>query len=279
MLPLPRPLPIRYPGRMCQRITARIALIMLVGLGLHLGPLGCAETPNARQPLVLYAAMSLIDVLPPLTEAWTQEGNPEVHLEFASTSRLARQIEAGAPADAFISADTLWPATLHAGGHLLPPPKTPLALNTMVVIVPANTQDTPRSLKALSTHPGRLVIGDPGVPVGRHALHALAEGPPSTEWHSTRIHGTNARHVLRLVAMGEADAGIVYHTDALSSQGVKTAFPLEHPREAPLIGYFPCITQSSHNKDAVQRLLKHLKSTEPQNAFLSRGFLLPATQS
>jgi molybdate transport system substrate-binding protein len=261
---------------MPRRISTLLAIHALLGLGIVQGPAGCSEQPDPERPLVVYAAMSLVDVLPPLLEAWTQDGHPAVQVDFASTSRLARQIAAGAPADAFIAADAVWPASLQRAGHLLSPAETPLALNELVVIVPADASTIPRSLDELTRIPGKMALGGPGVPVGRHALQAIEiEGATLESWESTRIHGTNARHVLRLVALGEADIGVVYKTDAMTSSDVQIAFALRRPSADSEIGYFTAITRQSTRKDSVRRLLDHLAAPNSREAFLSRGFLPP----
>jgi len=261
---------------MPHRISTLLAIHALLGLGILQGAAGCSEQPDQERPLVVYAAMSLVDVLPPLMNAWTRDGNPAVQLDFASTSRLARQIEAGAPADAFIAADAVWPASLQRAGHLLPPADAPLVLNELVVIVPADASIIPRTLNEVAAIPGKMALGGPGVPVGRHALQAIeVEGAAIETWESTRIHGTNARHVLRLVAMGEADVGVVYKTDAMTSSDVQIAFALRPPSANSEIGYFTAITRQSARKDSVRHLLDHLATPNSLEAFRSRGFLPP----
>jgi len=262
---------------MLHRIPARRLVIALWALAFCTSHSGCRDAAPEERPLVVYAAMSLVDVLPPIAREWTAQGNPAVELDFASTSRLARQIEAGAPADALIAADATWPEALQRDGHLLGTWETPLARNELVVIVPDDAPWIPRTPAALASLPGKLAMGAPGVPVGRHALRALEEmNVPDDAWVAARIHGANARHVLRLVARGEVEAGIVYRTDALTSPDVQVAFALPHATTAPVIGYFPAITRQSTRQDEIRHLLAHLATPDVRGEFASRGFLPPA---
>ena len=190
-----------------------------------------------EQPLTVFAAASLTDALRALGQDWTGRGNPAPRFSFAASSALARQIEQGAGADLFLSADEPWMDYLQQRNLVVPATRVSPIGNALVLVTPADrrlqvTLDRGTDLAALLGN-GRLATGDPAhVPVGRYAQAAL-------EWMgqwgalAPRIaRADNVRSALLLVERGEAPLGIVYATDAAASRGVAVAgtFPAgSHP--------------------------------------------------
>lgn len=206
---------------------------MLVG-----GLLGLPAASRAQGGPTVFAAASLTDALRTLGAEWTARGNPAPRFAFAASSTLARQIEQGAGADLFISADERWMDHLQQRGLIVPASRISPIGNALVLITPA---DRPRrvalergsDLVALLGPQGRLATGDPAhVPAGRYAQAALGW---LGQWDAIapRLARTdNVRAALLLVERGEAPLGIVYATDAAAAPRVVVVgmFPAEsHP--------------------------------------------------
>ncbi len=197
-----------------------------------------ARAQGGPEPLTVFAAASLTDALRAQAEAWRARGGPAPRLSFAASSALARQIEQGAPADLFMSADEAWMDYLQERGLVVRETRSSPLGNNLVLIAPADrarpvelTRST--DLAALLGADGRIAIGDPAhVPVGRYAQAAL-------EWMgqwgalSPRLaRAGDVRSALLLVERGEAPLGIVYGTDAAASPAVRVVgtFPAgSHP--------------------------------------------------
>lgn len=193
---------------------------------------------RAQESLTVFAAASLTDALRALGQEWVARGNPAPRLSFAASSALARQIEQGAGADLFLSADEPWMDYLQQRNLIVTESRISPIGNALVLITPADQRRTvslarDTDLAALLGPQGRLATGDPAhVPVGRYAQAALTW---MGQWQalSPRIaRADNVRAALLLVERGEAPFGIVYATDAAASRGVAVAatFPAEsHP--------------------------------------------------
>lgn len=221
-----------------------------------------------RPPLVL-AASSLQEALNAAADVWAAKGHPRPVLSFAASSALARQVEAGAPADLFLSADEEWMNQLAASGRIKPGTRQDFASNRLVLIAPASR---PRRLDIRPGFPlaaaldadrgstGRLATGAvDSVPAGRYARQALTR---LGVWPqvSSRIAGAESvRAALSLVARGEAPLGIVYATDAQAEPRVMVA------------GVFPA---ASHQP--IRYPLALLKTTRSPDAEPFRRFLLGA---
>lgn len=170
----------------------------------------------------VFAAASLIDVISEVGAAWEAEGQQPPVFNFAATSQLARQIEQGAEADVFVSADEAWMAQLVDDGLVDADSVRAVAGNALVLIAPAGAgfalgdDGMPGLGEALGG--GRLALAEPAVPAGRYARAAL-EGTGAWTFvaHRTAL-APDVRAVLRLVELGEAAAGVVYETDAVASR-------------------------------------------------------------
>ena len=205
-------------------------------IGLVLLALVCLWSPvaTAAERVVVFAAASTTEAVGALAERFSARTGTEVVPSFAASSALARQIESGAPADLFISADRRWMDHLAARGLIEPGSRCDLMRNRLVLIAPA---DSPMTLRiavgfalAAALDGGRLAVGDPDhVPAGiyaRQALEALGAWPSVAD---RLVRSADVRAALALVARGEAAAGIAYATDAGVSERVRVvgAFPAE----------------------------------------------------
>jgi molybdate transport system substrate-binding protein len=204
---------------------------------LLLSMLGSAPALAQHGPTV-FAAASLTDALRDLSAAWRARGNAAPRLSFAASSTLARQIEQGAPADLFLSADEPWMDYLQERHLIVDATRRSPIGNALVLVAPAAsaqpvTLARGTNIAALLGPDGRLATGDPAhVPVGRYAQAALTwmDAWPKVEPRLARA--ADVRATLLLVERGEAPFGIVYATDVAASPGLRVVgtFPAEsHP--------------------------------------------------
>lgn len=230
--------------------------------------------PSSDAPVVL-AAASLQESLEVAAQAWADKGHAKPVLSFAATSALARQVEAGAPADLFISADEEWMDTLAARRLIRPGTRATVAGNRLVLIAPAGS--TARlslrrgaNLGAL-LGPGRLALADPqGVPAGRYAKQALVKLDLWGQVSSRIAAGDNVRAALSLVARGEAPLGIVYATDAKAEPKVRVIATFPAESHAPIRYPLAILANADHADAAGFRAF--LLSPEGQAVFRSFGF-------
>ncbi len=151
---------------------------LLLGLPALLLP---AASGAQASGLTVFAAASLTEVLGDVDKAWQAAGNPPLHLSFASSSVLAQQIQQGAPAQIFASADEQWADWLEIRNLLVPGTRKDLLTNSLVLVVPKSAArhiqtDSKLDLSALLGPTGRLAVGDPAsVPAGIYAKQPLAK--------------------------------------------------------------------------------------------------------
>jgi len=244
---------------------------MLLALVLGFTP----ALAQQRGSLVL-AAASLQEALTDAANAWAAKGHPRPTISFAGSSALARQIEAGAPADLFISADEEWMDYVAGKGLIKPNSRVSILSNQLVLIAPVGS---PARLTIGRGFPlaralgnGRLAMADPdSVPAGRYSKAALISLGvwPSVETKVARAE--NVRAAMALVERGEAPFGIVYATDARASSRVQVVgvFPAN---SHPPITYPIAALRTSTNPEA-EGFRRFLISREGKAIFARRGFI------
>ena len=234
---------------------------------------------RAARPVTVFAAASLQDALRDLAGTWQARGQPAPRLSFAASSTLARQIEQGAPAELFLSADEAWMDHLAARGLIVPESRVSPLGNSLVLVAPAGSNATARiepgtDLAALLGARGRLAVGDPAhVPAGRYAQAALEWMGQWQPLAPRLARAENVRAALLLVERGEAPLGIVYETDARASPGVRVLarFPAgSHPP----ITYPFALTRRGGEDAAARALLAFLTGPEAAPAWQRFGFHL-----
>jgi molybdate transport system substrate-binding protein len=236
---------------------------------------------QAQEKPLVFAAASLKNALDSISAAWKAETGKEATISYESSGNLAKQIEGGAPADIFISADQRWMNYLSEKNLTKAGSEVKLLGNGLVLVVPADSTATMTiaanfDLAGLIGD-GKLAMGDvksvPAGAYGKAALEALGV------WASVEgkiAQAENVRAALKLVAIGEAAAGIVYTTDAKAEKGVKVigTFPADsHP---PIV--YP-VAQTAESKAAdAGEFLKYLQSAKAKGLFEAQGFnvLAPA---
>ena len=232
--------------------------------------------PAAAQDTSFFAAASLTDALNDISASWQQAGHKAPNLIYASSSTLARQIEQGAPANLFASADERWMDDLDQKGLLAPGTRADLLGNQLVLIVPKDQARTVAigpglDLAALLGPNGRLAVGDTAhVPAGIYAKQALTALGLWSVAEPRLAASEDVRAALRLVELGEAPAGIVYATDAAASDKVAVAgvFP---PGSHERITYPFAIVKAGDSKEA-RELLAYMSGPQARAVFAKRGF-------
>jgi molybdate transport system substrate-binding protein len=238
----------------------------------------CMPLPaHAAGKVSVFAAASLKNALDEVSAAWTSGTGKETTNVFAASSALAKQIEAGAPADIFISADLDWMKYLADKKLIAEGTQVNLLGNTLVLIVPADSKASGTIAPGLDLagvlKGGKLAVGDvKSVPAGKYAKAALERLGLWPQVEGSLAQAENVRAALKLVASGEAPAGIVYQTDASEEKQVKVlgAFPAD---SHPAIIYPAAITAASTNADAAA-FLTFLQSSAAQDIFRSHGFVI-----
>ena len=256
-------------------------LCLAAGAGALLGPLA-APAPAAAQGrgVVVFAAASMKEALDEINAAWGREsGGKRATISYAASSALAKQIEQGAPADLFASADPDWMDYAHGKGLIRPETRVTLLGNRLVLIAPkgaAVAVDLAPGLdlaSALASVPGggRLAMANvDAVPAGRYGKAAL-ERLGAWEGVKGRVaQAENVRAALLLVSRGEAPLGIVYRTDAAADPRVDIVGTFPEQTHPPIL-YPVAITQDSRHPDA-PAFLAFLRSSTARAAFERQGF-------
>ena len=267
-----------------RRTLLRLAAVAAFGLAL-LPTLGAyaddqskistaATTATAKAPLE-FAAASLKDALDAVNAAWLKDSGKEAVPSYAASSALAKQIEQGAPADIFISADEDWMNYLADKKQIKADTRFDLLGNTLVLIAP---KDSKIDTKIVQGFPlaellgdGHLAMGNTdSVPAGKYGKAALTKLGVWDEVKDKVAQADNVRAALKLVSTGEAPLGIVYGTDAKSDPNVKVIDIFPESTHPPII-YPAAIVASSTDADA-PALLAYLKSAGAQSIFKDQGF-------
>jgi molybdate transport system substrate-binding protein len=232
----------------------------------------CGPGRSGPQPaqLVVLAAASTTVPLHEIAAAFERREQVAVRLNLNASSTLARQIEAGAPADVFISANAEWMDRLEAEGLIDPGSRVELLSNRLVVVVPRGTERPgapPADLRTLLS--GLTALGDPEhVPAGRYARAALER---LGVWDGLRVVATiDVRAALRLAEMGEVDAAVVYRSDAAGSERVVVAAEIDpglHERIA-----YP-VARLRRARPEADAFLRYLRGPEAAAIFERAGFL------
>jgi len=227
------------------------------------------------QKLIIFAAASLKDALDEVNVAYQHENSQETATSYAASSTLAKQIEAAAPADVFISADVDWMDYLAMRNLIKPETRANLLGNRLVLIAPVNSPLNlaigPNFSLAQALGNGRLAIADPnGVPAGRYGKAALQSLGVWSTIADRLAPAENVRAALALVARGETPLGIVYQTDAASDKDVKIVGIFPQDTHPPII--YPIAVVVSSTNPAALGYLAYLKSRAARPTFEKHGF-------
>ena len=247
-----------------------IACLFLAGLVLLPLPASSAD----KGP-VIFAAASLKDALDAVNAEWSKKSGKSAVISYAGSSVLAKQIEEGAPAAVFISADLDWMDYLADRKLIKPDTRFDLLGNRLVLIAPKDstlaTEIAPGFPLAALIGDGRLAMANTeSVPAGKYGKAALTK---LGVWDAVKdkvAQAENVRAALLLVSRGESPLGIVYATDAKADPNVKVLGVFPEDTHAPII-YPVAVTVGAKNADA-EAFVAYLKSPEAKNLFEAQGF-------
>jgi molybdate transport system substrate-binding protein len=236
---------------------------------------GCHSAPEVKAPIVL-AAASMQGSLDDVADAWAKQGHPRPVISYAASSALARQVESGAPADVFLSADEKWMDAVQKDGKVAPGTRGDLLGNALVLIAPKGSKAAvdfakPESLAAALGANGKLSMADPAaVPAGIYGKAALSNLRLWSKLQGRVASAENVRAALALVESGEAPLGVVYATDAKASDKVRIVATFPDSSHEP-ITYPVAVIAGAPSADA-RGFRTFLGSAEAQAIFARYGF-------
>jgi molybdate transport system substrate-binding protein len=227
------------------------------------------------EQILVSAAASLTDVLKEISTAYQAKSKNTVKFNFGPSSGLARQIDEGAPADIFFSADLPQMDGLDKKGRLEAGTRKNLLSNQLVIIVPADSKLTiasPRDL--LKADIKRIALAEPStVPVGVYSSKYLTDEGLWNQVKPKVVPVQDVRATLASVESGNVEAGIVYKTDAAVSKKVKIVFEVPIDK-GPKIIYPVAIVKESKRKDAARDFMNYVQTPAAKNAFNKYGFVV-----
>lgn len=240
---------------------------------------GAHAAPSSDRTMLVFAAASLSDVLQEIGAAYTDETKQSLRFSFAASSTLARQIEMGAGAEVFVSADVEWMDYLQKRGHIDASSRSDIAGNRLVLIAPS---DSNIELHIEPSFPlggalsrGRLAIGDPDiVPAGRYARAALTTLGVWNDVAKRLVFADNVRTALAYVARGETPLGIVYATDARVEERIRIVDTFPSTTHPPIL--YPAAATTGA-RPASREFLVFLVGAHAQEILRRYGFLAPAS--
>lgn len=251
------------------RSTVAAALCAVVLLAL-------SGRASAKDELTVSAAASLTNAFNDIARDYeARHPGTHVNLNFAASDVLLKQIEQGAPADVFASADEATMDRAASAGRIDASSRKDFAANTLVLIVPGSNSAVPTKLDELSQAAyKRVAIGNPdSVPAGRYAKQALAAAKLWEPLQAKLVQAQNVRQALDYVARGEAEAGFVYATDA-AAQAAKVKVALTVPTATP-VRYPAAAVGSCKQKPAACEFVQFLLDAQSRATLSRYGFSAP----
>ncbi|MGD0501817.1 MAG: molybdate ABC transporter substrate-binding protein [Steroidobacteraceae bacterium] len=252
----------------------KLIAIWAAACALAFAPYVHSAEPEKKITLTVFGAASLTNVLQDLGDAFTKETSIPVKFSFAASSTLARQIENGAPADIFMSADADWMDYLQTRHLIQDSTRHDVVGNRLVLIAPADStvklKIEPNFALAAALGQGRLATGDPAaVPAGRYAQAALTKLGVWKEVEERIVRADSVRSALTFVDRGEAPLGIVYETDALIDRNVRVIDVFPADTHAPII-YPVALTRVA--QPGAAKFVAFIAGPEAAQTFKSYGF-------
>lgn len=241
--------------------------------------LGFVVEANVRaDEVTVFAAASLTDSLRTIAADYQTERGTKISFNFAASSFLARQIEEGAPADIFFSADEAKMDGLEKRGLILNDTRNSLLGNSLVIVVAADSTlqiKSPEDL--LQPKVKQIALADPkAVPAGIYSKTFLAKLGLWDRLQPKVVPTANVRAALAAVESGNVEAGMVYSTDAGISKKIKIAYRV--PGSAgPKISYPIAVVKSSEHRESAKQFLEYLRSPKASAIFIQYGFLILPT--
>jgi len=253
----------------CRWIPKSLSLLAVIIV------LAWAQASAWADEILVSAAASLTDVLKEISSGYHAKSKHTLKFNFGPSNGLARQIEEGAPADLFFSADLPQMDTLDKNGRLEPGTRKNLLSNQLVIIVPADFKlviSSPKDL--LKAEVKKIALAEPtSVPVGVYSSKYLSEEGLWDQVKPKVVPVQDVRATLAAVESGNVETGFVYKTDAAISKKVKIVY--EVPIDiGPKITYPAAIVKESKRKDAARNFMNYLKSPAAKATFKRYGFVV-----
>lgn len=225
--------------------------------------------------VTVFAAASLKNALDAIADAFRNETGKRIAISYAASSALARQIEQGAPADMFISADLDWMDYLQARNLIRPESRRNLVGNRLVLVAPTSggraVELKPGALAAALGN-GRLAMANVvAVPAGKYGKAALEHLGLWSEAAGRLAESENVRAALTFVARGEAPLGIVYESDAKAEPGVKVVARFPETSHPPIV--YPAALTSASTRPEAARFLQTLRTPVSAGILAREGFI------
>lgn len=229
----------------------------------------CAPAPESA-PVLVFAAASTADAVEDAARGF--DGGP-VRVASGGSGTLARQIEAGAEAGLFLSANPEWAEYLEGRG--LVAARRDLLANRLVLVVPSGSEGVANPEDLLKANVGRIAIGDPEiVPAGAYAREALRKLGLWNRLERKIVPAGDVRQALLYVERNEAGAAIVYATDARLAEDIRVVYEFDPSLTGP-IRYPLVLLKTGAGQPVARRLFEYLSSPQARQTFQRHGFTLP----
>lgn len=259
------------------RRALQFGVALSVFVGAFAGSVATFSKPaQAAEEIVVFAAASLKNALDDISTAWGKTTGNKASISFAGSSNLAKQIQQGAPADLFISANVNWMDTLQNDNLIDVTSRRALLRNRIVLVAHGKTSEKIEIKKGFDLagllKDGKLAMAMvDSVPAGVYGKAALTSLEVWGSVASKVAQSDNVRAALALVARGEAPYGIVYSTDAAASDNVSVVGTFPESSHAPII-YPVAVVAESKKKPVATSFLEFLSSNEAKSIFEREGF-------
>jgi molybdate transport system substrate-binding protein len=259
---------------MIRRALFRSALAALFACATVLVPLRAGA-----DELLVFAAASLKPALDEIIATPEAKAIGDIKASYAASSQLEHQIEAGAPASLFISADQDWMNTAESKGKIVKDTRVDILGNALVLVAPKDSKTALRiapkfDLAGALGKDGRIALGEPNsVPAGKYAKASLTSLGVWDSIETRVVSADNVRAALNFVAKGEAPFGVVYRSDAVSEPAVRVVDTFPDSSHAPIV--YPAAIVVEHDSPAARKLLALLHAPATQAIFTRYGFDAP----
>ena len=253
--------------------TIITTLLLIIGLPAITSDPVVAQSNTS---LLISAAASLKDILEEIKPLYQQsKPNVKISYNFGSSGALQQQIEQGAPADIFISAAKKQVDALEQKGLLVAGTRNIIAKNRLVLVVPKNSVGITSFYNLKDAKVKKIALGEPrSVPAGQYAQQVLEKLKIWNQVKSKLVFANNVRQVLASVETGNAEAGLVYVTDAKISNKVKIVVAADEKYHSAII-YPLAVVKRSKNLAAAKEFSQFLSSEQAKTVFKKYGFILP----
>jgi len=259
---------------MIRRTVFRAAFAALLALATGAMPLRAGA-----DELLVFAAASLKPALDEILATPDAKAIGEIKASYAASSQLEHQIEAGAPASIFISADEDWMNAADAKAKIVKATRADLLGNALVLVAPKDSKVALKiapkfDLADALGKDGHIALGEPNsVPAGKYAKASLTSLGAWDSIEGRIVSADNVRAALNFVAKGEAPLGVVYRSDAVSEPAVRVVDTFPDASHAPIV--YPAAIVTDHDTPTARKLLQLLRAPSSQAIFTRYGFDAP----